>query len=120
MDDKVSLVARFEDEFKNKGNHDIVDELMSEEFVHHLPYPGVPAGRAGMKAVGQFVTSAVKDIQVTVTLAVGEGDLVGDRIEAAGVRLDSAERVAWAENHFYRVVNGQITELWPAGGPDLA
>ncbi len=47
-------------------------------------------------------------------------DLVADRIEGAGVRLDSGERIAWAENHFYRVVNGQITELWPAGGPDLS
>jgi predicted SnoaL-like aldol condensation-catalyzing enzyme len=119
MDDRVGLVTRFEDEFKNKVNHDIVDELMSEDFVHHLPYPGLPAGRAGMKAVGQFVTSALKDIEVTVTLAVGEGDLVADRIEGVGVRLDSGERIAWVENHFYRVVNGQITELWPAGGPDL-
>jgi hypothetical protein len=44
MGDKVSLVTHFEDEFKNRGNHDIVDELMSQDFVHHLPYPGLPAG----------------------------------------------------------------------------
>ncbi len=51
-----------------------------------------------MKAVGQFVTSALKDIRVTVTLTVGEGDLVADRIEAVGVRLDSGERIAWEGN----------------------
>lgn len=120
MDDNSSLVARFEDEFKNKVNHAIVDVLMSEDFVHHLPFPGLPAGRAGMKAVGEFVTSAVKDIRVTVTLTVSEGDLVADRVEAVGVLVDSGEPIEWVENHFYRVANGRITELWPAGGPNLS
>jgi hypothetical protein len=27
----------------NKSNFDIVEELMTEDFVHHLPYPGLPA-----------------------------------------------------------------------------
>ena len=120
MDDKVSLVTRFEDEFKNSANHDVVDELMSEDFVHHLPYPGLPAGRAGMRAVGEFFTSAIRDIQVRVTLAVSDGDLVADRVEGSGVRADTGQRIEWVENHFYRVVNGRIIELWPAGGPDLS
>ena len=25
----------------------------------------------------------------------------------------------WVENHIYRVTDGQIIELWPAGGPRL-
>ncbi len=120
MDTNAALVARFEDEFKNAVNHDIVDELMSENFVHHLPYPGLPAGRAGMKAVGQFITSQVKDIHVTVALIISDGDLVADRVEGSGVRQDSGQRIEWVESHFYRVANGQITELWSAGGPDLS
>ena len=27
--------------------------------------------------------------------------------------------LTWVENHIYRVADGQITELWPAGGPQL-
>ena len=41
----VDVVVRFEEEFKNKANLDIVNELMSPAFVHHLPYPGLSAGR---------------------------------------------------------------------------
>ena len=120
MDANARLIARFEDEFKNSANHGVVDELMSEDFVHHLPYAGLPAGPAGMKAVGERVTSAIRDIDVTVTLSVSNGDLVADGVEGRGVRVDTGERIQWVENHFYRVVDGRIVELWPAGGPDLS
>jgi hypothetical protein len=41
----ADVVRRFEDEFKNQSRFDVVDQLMTEEFVHHLPYPGIPPGR---------------------------------------------------------------------------
>jgi predicted ester cyclase len=34
--------------------------------------------------------------------------------------VDNGEQIEWVENHFYRVIHGRITELWPAGGPDLS
>ena len=36
--DSAQLVRRFEHEFKNNANHGITDELMSEDFVRHLPW----------------------------------------------------------------------------------
>ena len=45
--DSAQLVRRFEHEFKNDANHGIVDELMSEDFVHHLPYRGCRRGAPG-------------------------------------------------------------------------
>ena len=38
------VVARFIEEFKNKANHDIVDELLAPDFVHHLADPRPPPG----------------------------------------------------------------------------
>jgi ketosteroid isomerase-like protein len=115
----IDLVRRFEDEFKNQVNHDVVNELMTDDFVHHLPYPGLPAGRDGMRAVGALVTGAIRDIRVTVDLIMSEADLVADRVSAAGVRIDTGEPITWVENHIYRVEAGRIAELWPAGGPQL-
>ena len=117
--DSAQVVRRFEHEFKNNANHGIVDELMSQDFIHHLPYDGLPPGRAGMRAVGELVTGAIRDIHVQVTLLFTDGDLVADRIEAAGVRADTGAPLTWVENHIYRVAGGRITELWPAGGPQL-
>jgi len=112
-------VLRFEDEFKNKANLDVVDEAMTQDFIHHLPYPGVPPGPAGMKAIGTFFFGALSDIHVTVDLTVSQGDLVADRLSAYGTRKDTRRRVDWVENHIYRLRDGRIAELWPAGGPDL-
>jgi ketosteroid isomerase-like protein len=117
--DSAQVVRRFEHEFKNNANHGIVDELMSEDFVHHLAYHGLPPGRAGMRAVGELVTGAIHDIHVEIPLILTEGDLVADRVEAAGVGADTGAPMTWVENHIYRVADGQITELWPAGGPQL-
>ena len=115
----ADVVRRFEDEFKNRNNLGIVDELMAPDFVHHVPYPGLRSGPEGMKDVGRFVTGAIREIAVTVDLVVEQADLVADRVTARGVRNDNGSPIGWVENHIYRVVNGKITELWPAGGPDL-
>ena len=115
----METVRRFEDEFKNRMNLDIVDELMAPEFVHHLPYPGLRAGRDGMRDVGNFVFGAIRDIRVTVDRILADGDLVADRVSGNGVRTDTGAPIGWVENHIYRLVDGRICELWPAGGPEL-
>jgi predicted ester cyclase len=90
----TDVVRRFEQEFKNKANLDIVDELMSPGFVHHLPYDGLRAGRDGMKDVGHLVFGAIGDITVTIDLVLSDGDLVADRISATGTRRNDGEAPA--------------------------
>jgi predicted SnoaL-like aldol condensation-catalyzing enzyme len=113
------VVKRFEDEFKNKENLGIVDEVMAPSFVHHAPIPGVPSGREGLKAIGQFIFGHIKDIVVKIELIAEEGELVADRISAHGVRKATGEAVTWTENHIYKVQNNKIVEWWGEGGPPL-
>jgi ketosteroid isomerase-like protein len=115
----ADVVRRFEDEFKNKANLDVVDDLMASDFVHHLPYPGLQAGRAGMKDVGHLVFGAIRDITVTIDLVLSQDDLVADRISAQGVRVSDDQPTSWTENHIYRLRDGRIVELWPGGGPEI-
>jgi predicted SnoaL-like aldol condensation-catalyzing enzyme len=115
----TDIVLRFEDEFKNQANLNIVDELMSPDFVHHAPFPGFPEGPAGMKAIGEFVFGAISDIVVTIDLTAEEGDLVADRVTARGTRKDTSEPISWVENHIYKLADGRIVEWWPAGAPPL-
>ena len=118
--DSAQVVRRFEHEFKNNANHGIVDELMSEDFVHHLPYQGLPPGRAGMRAVGELVISAIHDIHIEIPLILTEGYWSPTGSRQPGVGADTGSPMRWVENHIYRVADGQITELWPAGGPQLS
>jgi hypothetical protein len=41
----ADLVRTFTEQFKNRSNFDIVDEICAENIVHHLPIPGLPSGR---------------------------------------------------------------------------
>lgn len=106
------LVRRFTEEYKNQSNFDIVEEVFSDNFVHHLPIPGIPPGRDGFKALGQVVTGAIGDITVTIELVVSDGGLVGNRNRARGVRKDSGEEVTWLEHEFWRTEGGLLAEQW--------
>jgi predicted ester cyclase len=82
-EDNKQVVPRFIEEFKNKANHDIVDELMTPGFIHHLKDPRLPAGRAGMKLLGQVVAGGFPDVQATVDELLTDGDRVIERTSAA-------------------------------------
>ena len=115
------LVRRYTEEFKNQSNFDIVDELCTDNFEHHLPIPGLPPGRAGMKAVGHFVTGAVRDIKVVIDILVANGDYVANRNTARGIRVDNGQEITWTEHEFWRMDNGRLSEQWSmAFGLDIA
>ena len=116
----AELVRRYTEEFKNHSNFDVVDEVCSENFVHHLPIPGIPEGRAGFKALGQFVTGAIGDITVTIELIVADDGIVANRNRARGTRKADGKEMNWIEHEFWRVENGRLAEQWSvADGLDI-
>jgi hypothetical protein len=116
----ADLVRTFTEQFKNRSNFDIVDEICAENFVHHLPIPGLPSGREGMKAVGQVVTGAIHDITVSIEILVTDSDYVANRNNARGVRADNGEAINWIEHEIWRTDNGRLAETWSvAHGLDI-
>ena len=115
----TAVVSRFIEEFKNNANVGIVDELMAPEFVHHLPDPRLPAGREGLKLVGQSIIMGFPDVHVTVEDLLADGDKVIERTTATATNTGefngippSGNPVTWTEIHIYRLENGKIVELW--------
>ena len=116
----ADLVRTFTEQFKNRSNFDIVDEVCAENFVHHIPIPGLPSGRDGMKAVGHVVTGAIHDITVSIELLVTDGDYVANRNIARGVRADNGEAIDWIEHEIWRTDSGRLAETWSvAHGLDI-
>ena len=115
----IEIVKQFEDEFKNKANVNIVDELMSEDFVLNTIFPGNPQARDGMKSIGQAVFSMISDIKVEIVFIIADGDLVANRVQAKGNHKESGKELSWTENHFYKIKDGKITEWWGEGAPNL-
>lgn len=118
-DQKVSVVRRFMEEFKNKANLDIVDELFTSDFVLHLPGTTLPPGPQGQKGVGKAIFDAFSNVHVTVNDTIVEGDRVAERHTAHarhtgmfnGVPATNRD-VFWTENHIYRLRDGRIAETW--------
>lgn len=119
LESNKALVKRFSNEFKNKANHGIVDELMTPGFQHHFKDPRLPRGREGMKLLGGIVVQAFPDVHANIQDLIAEGDKVVERTEAGGTHKGefngvprSGRPVKWSELHVYRLENGKIAELW--------
>lgn len=118
-DRKRDVVRRFVEEYKNRHNPDIVDDLVAENCRVHIPFPGLPEGREGMRVNGRMMCGAFPDVHVEREFFVTEGDLVVERAVAeathegplAGIEPSGAG-VTWTELHAYRVRDGQIVEIW--------
>ena len=113
------VVSRFIEEFKKKANHGIVDELMSPDFVHHLTDPRLPAGRDGIKALGQVIVGGFPDVHASVKELLADGDKVIERTQTSATHTGefngipaTGRQVGWTEIHIYRLENGKIVELW--------
>ena len=115
----LEVVGRFTEEFKNNANHGIVDELMSPDFVHHLTDPRLPAGRDGIKALGQVIVAGFPDVHASVQDLIADGDMVIERTQTSATHTGefngmpaTGKQVGWTEIHIYRLVDGKIAELW--------
>ena len=119
LEENKALVRRFSNEFKNKANHSIVDEVMTIDFQHHFKDPRLPKGREGMKLLGRSVVTAFPDVHASIQELIAEGDRVVERSNAQGTHRGNfngvpatGRPVTWSELHVYRIDKGKIAELW--------
>src|SRR5262249_48433117 len=118
-DQNKTVVRKFVEEFKNKGNHDIVDTLYTTDFVHHFKDPRLPPGRDAMKLLGKSVVAAFPDVHAEIEDLRADGDRVIERTSARGTSKGpfngippTGKPVQWTEIHIYRLRDGKIAELW--------
>lgn len=113
-----AVVEKFAQEFKNKGNYDIVDETFAADAKLHVPLP-IPQNPEGLKMAGQAIGTAFPDVHVTIDQLFAKGDKVVERTTATGTHKGTFsgvpatnKQVTWTENHIYQVKGGKIVELW--------
>jgi steroid delta-isomerase-like uncharacterized protein len=78
------FMQRFVEEVINKKNVDAVDQLVAEDFVEHVPFPGQGPGREGLKHVISTFLSAFPDIQWILEEQIAEGQKVVSRFTMTG------------------------------------
>ena len=116
----VALVRRPYDEV-DKGNIEVLDELVSPTYVDHnpLPAPGLPSGLAGLKAAFEMFTAAFADSRHVVEDMIAADDKVVVRVTGTGTHSGAflgvpptGKSVRMTGIAIYRIADAKIVEKW--------
>jgi predicted ester cyclase len=118
-EENKAIVRRFEEELA-RGNLDVIDELLSPDFVDRSLLPGQGATREDYKRSSEELLDAVSTISFTILEQIAEGDTVVTKYRQSGVGrgvvfagvLLSEEEVTQEGVRIHRISGGKITEEW--------
>ena len=113
-----ALVRRFYTEI-DKGNLEIIDELVDENYIDHNPPPfGLSSGREGVKQAFRLFQTATPGFH-TIEDQIAEGDRVVTRLTSFGKHegdLPGAPRTGndmkMTSITIHRIANGKLVEKW--------
>ena len=112
-------VRRTVEEAINKGELDVIDEVMDAGYVYHVPDNEV-VGPDGFKLYVSMMRAALPDLQMTIEAMVAEGDTVASRFTINGTHhghfmgiAPTGKKVEISEAVFIRFKNGKEVEAWP-------
>ena len=118
-EDNKAAVQHMAEEAFNKGNLEVLDELVAQDVVDHDPAPGQPPGREGMK---QFVTelrTAFPDLQLAIENVVAEGEYVAFNYTINGTHQGefmgveaTGNQVSVKAMEMVRIAGGQMVDRW--------
>lgn len=72
--DWKALGKRFNDEVMTQGKVEVIDELVTDDFVEHQAMPGMPPGKEGVKAFVKVFRDAFPDLKVETVSTAVDGD----------------------------------------------
>ena len=112
------VVRRAIEEVYNQGNLDVVDDLVSSDFVAHASLEDIH-GSAGMKQFVASLREAFPDLHLTIDDQVAEGDRVVTRWTAHGTHTGTFQGIpptgkqgTMSGIDIDRVVDGKAIECW--------
>ncbi len=117
-EENKAIVRRFFEE-TSRGNLDVLDALMSENYVDHNLPPGLPPGREGQRRLIRSYLQAFPDLRFTIEELIAEGDKVVTRGRYQGTQQGelmgippTGKQVNVALIDIVRVADGKFVEHW--------
>ncbi len=112
-----ALVRRCYEELVMKGNLELIEELIHEDYVDYTQPPGWPTDREGLRQQIAYFRSAFPDIHVTIEEMIAEGNTVAERQTMRGTHRGeffgippTDRRVTMTGIHIFRVADGKLVE----------
>ena len=125
-EENKALVRRFYEEI-DAGNMAAMDDLVAEDYVNHHPppFPGLPAGREGLKQAFQIFWDATPGHHV-IEDQIAEGDRVVTRLTAHGRHEGelpgpippTGREIHMSAVAIHRIADGKLAEHW-SGADEL-
>jgi steroid delta-isomerase-like uncharacterized protein len=115
-----TVVRRFIEDGFNGRDLDALDEIVAEGFTNYdPPFPGLPAGREGLKQTFAGFWSAFPDVHATTVHLFADEDKVASVVALRGTHEGelmglppTAREVNIRVVEIFRVASGQIAERW--------
>lgn len=117
-EENKTAVRRVFEEIMNKGDLQVVDELVADDYRVNDP-PGIPSGKEGFRALVNMYRTGAPDLRMTIEDMIAEGDRVAVRWVATGTMTGemmgippSGQKVTFRAISWFRLTNGRIAEEW--------
>ena len=118
-----SLMRRVTEEIWNGRRLDVIDELVSEEFVDHVDMPVTPeGGRLRYRASVEAMHAAFPDYHEEIEFVVADGDQAVSYVTLTGTHEGelyglppTGERVRYHSIGILRFEGGKVVERWGIG-----
>lgn len=114
-----TVVIRFNKEFLEKGNVEVLNELVAEDFVNHTTGGAFPDNVEGLRQFIKMLHSSFSDFNVDIGEQVEEGEIVATRktIQAKHTgeimgHLPTGKIVTFNVIDFVRLRDGKYVEHW--------
>jgi len=114
-----ATMKKFYNEGINKGNLDLIDELVADNFVEHEAIPGMSQGKQAVKDWFVMFRKGFPDLKFTVNDMVAEGDKVWTYITISGTNsgpfmdMDATgKKIETKGIDIVRFENGKAVEHW--------
>jgi steroid delta-isomerase-like uncharacterized protein len=103
----------------NEGKVELVEELLSEDFLDHAAPPGMPTDRSSLTMFITAIRAAFPDFKYEILGQWQDGDTHIGWIRASGTMTGdfmgmpaSGKSAAWDETHIGRFSGGKLAEHW--------
>ena len=113
------ICIRINQEVFQAGRTELLDELVTDDFVNHAAPPDAQNGRDALAGTVKWIHSAFSGTEYEIHQAIAEGDHVAlhltMRAEHTGElfgRPATGRRVEMDQMHVFRVAGGRVAEHW--------
>jgi steroid delta-isomerase-like uncharacterized protein len=119
IEENKAITHRLVEEFINKNNPAVADELFADDFVNHAPLLGLTSDREGLKQMIAMFHQGFPDYHLTAEDTIGEHDKVVERMRMTGThtgefmgRPPTNKKIDVYSISIVRIEGGKVKERW--------